>query len=472
MEKKLKIKLSSYLLISAISFAGLILPRKAGLSVPVFVVIQFICLFFILPKRTPLFLLIPVFILALNAFISGNDIWHAANFFVALALYSLMALLANDDYETGESSKFIFDVVRNICKPFTHFGLPVQWFQESNKGQSQLMKRVLSGIAISIPCLVFLIIILSSADEIFSGHVRHFFKNSRSVISLYSLFQWAGGLAAGFYLFGLMYSTRQPHDELTVEINFEFSDLVIINMVLFSILSVYTVFAAIQFQYLFAGGGELPYGLSYTYYARRGFFELLFLSGVNIFIILLVVNMTKDEDGFGAGLTKVICCCLCLITFILLFSSFYRMWLYSADSGLTRLRLLVFGFLFFEAIGLIFTLLYIVKPQFNILAFYLVIGLTYYLLLNLVSIDSIVARSQIDRYLATGKGDLQYALNLSTDAASQISRLLDCDDSRVQAEARRFLADHSRDYERVSGWRKFNLSAEKCRIIFQREVKK
>ncbi|MCL2336785.1 MAG: DUF4173 domain-containing protein [Firmicutes bacterium] len=30
---------------------------------------------------------------------------------------------------------------------------------------------------------------------------------------------------------------------------------------------------------MFASGNNLPYGLTYTGYARRGFFELLFLTG-------------------------------------------------------------------------------------------------------------------------------------------------------------------------------------------------
>ena len=100
-------------------------------------------------------------------------------------------------------------------------------------------------------------------------------------------------------------------------------DTLILNILLFAIAAVYTIFAVVQFRYLFAEQ-TLPYGLTYTEYARKGFFELLFLTGINI----------------------------------LLASSFYRMWLYNEDDGLTRLRFLVFGFLIFEGASCYFLLYY------------------------------------------------------------------------------------------------------------------
>lgn len=470
MERTLKNKLLSYLIVSSISFSYLILPQKAGLSVPAFVIIQFICLFFIAPKRKPLLLFIPIFILSLNSFISGNDIWHVSNFLLTIAFYSLMVLLTNDEYEVSESSfKLTLDLAKNIFMPLAFFKLPVRWGLESNKEQGQLVKRVLTGIIVSIPCLVFITFFLSSADEIFSRNVNSFLQNSQSVLSAGFLYKLVCSLAAGFYLFGLVYMMYQPQSETKVAFNIKYGDFIIINIVLFSILFVYTVFTAIQFQYLFADSGDLPYGLSYTYYARRGFFELLFLSGVNIFIILLVVNLTQDESGLWVNLTKVFCCYLCLITFILLISSFYRMWLYNADSGLTRLRFLVLGFLVFEAVGLLFTFIYIIKPQFSIISIYLLIGLTYYLALNIVPMDSIIAKSQVDRYFATGNGDIQYAVSLSSDAAPQISRLLTAESPHTRDAARKYFLDRIRSYEHTPGWQKANLSAEKCRRIFEHE---
>ena len=203
MEKSLKIKLSLYLLISSVSFTGLILTPQAGISVLVFVLIQFICLLFLMPKREPLVLMIPVFILSLNPLISGSTLWQIPNFFVALGLLSLMALMTNDDWELGESAGFVLEAGRNIFRPFVFFKVPVQWVRESRQGDGRLLKRIFKGIAISIPCLILIVALLASADGIFLRRLIHLLISSQSW-SPSALFKWIGGLAAGFYLFGLL----------------------------------------------------------------------------------------------------------------------------------------------------------------------------------------------------------------------------------------------------------------------------
>lgn len=469
MEKALKTKLLSYLLISAISFAYLILPQKAGISVPVFIIIQFICLFFIVPKRKPLFIFIPIFILALNSFISDNSLWHISNFIVTIILYGTMVLLMTERLPFMETSiRFVFEIGRNIFMPLSFFDVPLKWTRDSSKTQLTLLKRVLVGVVIAIPCLIILVAVLSSADQIFSSGVVNGLRYLQTVFNLTLIFKIICGIVAGLYLFGLAYYMYQPKQGMTANFDFKSGDLIIINIVLFSVLCVYTIFAIIQFRYLFATSWHLPYGLTYTYYARRGFFELLFLSGINIFMILLILKLAQKHTGFWMQLTKGFCCYLCVMTFILLVSSFYRMWLYNLDGGLTRLRFLVLGFLVFEAIGLVFTLVYIVKPKFNIIATYLFLGLFYYLLLNLIPMDGIIAKNQVERYLTTGKGDLAYTLTLSLDAAPQIARLLNHNDYLVKNNAKKYFNMQNKKFDsQAFSWRGLNLSVEKYRQIFE-----
>jgi len=207
-------------------------------------------------------------------------------------------------------------------------------------------------------------------------------------------------------------------------------DIIVLNIFLTSILIVYTIFIAIQFKYLFSGG-TLPKGLNYSEYARRGFFELVFLSVLNIAIILLTGYLLRDKIYNGKNkwvvFTKLMLIYLCLVTAILLISSYYRMSLYDRAYGFTRLRVLVYIFLFFEALGLIATLAYIIKHNFNILLVYAAIGLTFYLTLNLVRIDEIIAKRNVDMYLSglAEEIDIDYLMTLSQDALPQIVRLTD-----------------------------------------------
>jgi len=459
-EKYRKIQMLCYLLVSAIGFTALILPNNAGISVPIFVIIQAVFLYFIAPKRKPLLMLLPIFILALNSFISANDMWHISNFFVALILYSVMTLWMMDRLPLKEVSiRFITNILENIFEPLHHMGAPFRWFKDRNKGNAETTRRVILGIVISIPCLLFLILMLSAADEVFSHGSARVFTDFMLSINFTFIFKIIVGFTAGFYLFGFIYSTYKPKDDKKVEVKTKNGDLIILNILLTSILFIYTIFVIIQFRYLFADGNNLPYGLSYTYYARHGFFELLFLSFVNIMLILITVWLTKTKSGSGVKFTKILCYYLCAVTVILLISSFYRMWLYNIDDGLTRLRLLVFGFLFFEAIGLIITFFYIYKPKFNIIAVYLIIGLTYYLVLNLVPIDRIIAKEQIDRYFRTGEGGVTYSLTLSDDAAPEIARLLNSNDEAIKANANQYFQDNSQWYrDNIKSWQAWNWS--------------
>ena len=218
MEKSLKQKLLCYLAVSAVSFSYLILPQNAGVSVPVFVIIQFAFLYFLSPKKKALLIFVPIFILALNSFISANEMWRVPNFFVALSLYSVMTLWMIDDLPIKEVSlRFIANILENIFRPFKYFATPLKWGAETSEKRAATAKRVFVGVAITIPCMILLLALLSSADAIFSNNVSKVLADISKIVSFNALFKVMCGIVAGFYLFGLAYSAYRPKSERTVE---------------------------------------------------------------------------------------------------------------------------------------------------------------------------------------------------------------------------------------------------------------
>jgi len=460
-EPPLKRHLLLYLLVSALSFSAFVLPQRAGVSVPLFVLIQAGFLYRLMPQKKPLFLLMPIFILALNTFLSANPMWQTTNLFVAALLYGLMAVWMTSGVSLKDNSAALFlRLAGSVSKAFSCFPVPFRWGIEAKKESMPLLRRIFIGLAISLPVLCFLVLLLSMADMIFSHAVAHFFEGLFRFISPGAIMRFFFGVFVGLYLFGVLYGALAPEREETAEDERaqRVGDCMILNIVLSSVLLVYTLFVIIQFRYLFASSDALPYGLNFATYARRGFFELLFLTGVNIVFILLTVHLTKTQRGAGAKLTKLLCLYLCAVTVVLLISSFYRMWLYSSDDGLTRMRLLVFGFLAFQCIGLLVTFFYILKPSFNIVLIYCLIALSYYLLLNLVPIDRVVARDQVNRYIETGRAGISYTLTLSPDAAPEIARLLRSGNGHTQERARAYFDT----IEGSAGWRQWNLSLDRA----------
>lgn len=429
--KNTKIKFMLYILFTAVSFFFLITPAGSALGYLMFTALQTAAIAFLLPKKRAALWFIPALVLSANRFISANGMFSVANIFVTAAVYSLTALAAAGVLEMRKSS-FALDIVRGAIEPCRNISLPFIWTAALRKdADSAKIKKVLIGLLISLPCVIILIAVLSNADTVFQNTVDSIIKEIKN-INFTILFKIIISIAAALYLFCIVFEAR-------VAKKHEYSlnprgDATIINILLLSLSAVYTVFIVIQFTYLFAG--RVPEGMSYSSYARRGFFELLFLSIVNILLILLCISLTKEQPKKARTLTRICCFYLCAVTVVLAASSFYRMWLYSDSDGLTRLRFLVFGFLIFEAAGLLLTFYYIVNPRFNIIGFYAALALCYYLLLNVVPLDYFIAKNQVDRYLAGSGNGLEYAFTLSEDADPQLVRLKDREELKELLSAR------------------------------------
>ena len=494
MDDKIKIRLALYGAISGATYIYLMMAPNPGISVPVFIIIQFVCLYLILKNKKQiknprgLLVMIPIFMVSLNHFISANNMWRATNFFVVIFLYSLMFLMLNGklSFKTIDIKGFVA-AVANIFEPVFNFAVPFKWIAERSKDKEKtlLIKRILIGVVITIPCAVFLTMMLSSADMVFYNNfvsLNRWFADSLNIFYLIKLIY---GIFVGLYLFGHLYSAfSEEETKGVISINndeiIKFKgDIIVLNILLVSILTIYSIFIVIQFKYLFSSG-VLPYGLNYADYARRGFFELIFLSVLNIVLILTVTYLLKDkiycEKTKWAVFTKFMLVYLCILTGILLVSSYYRMSLYDGAYGFTRLRIIVYLFLIFEAVGLAATLIYIMKHSFNILAVYTAVAVAFYLTLNLVKIDDIIAKRNIDMYFAgqTESLDMDYLMTLSSDAAPQIIRLLDKNvEFGIRNNARIYLEDKNELYNDMEySWRSYNLSVEKTKKLLSENSKK
>ncbi len=490
MDNKIKSKLSFYGIISAIAFIYLILTNNPGVSFPIFFVIQFAVLFFIAKNNEDvinvkgLLLMIPIFIISLKNFISANDMFIPINLIAITFLYSVMFLLLGNELNLLKLNiSGIFKTIVNIFEPFINFIVPFKWITERTKNTEKniLVKRIILGVAVSIPSVVFLVMMLSQADLVFYNNFIIFNDWIKRLFDFINIFKIIIGAFAGLYLFGHLYSVFIKEDNgmkmiinKTNDANKIKGDVIVFNILLMSILTVYSIFIVIQFKYLFSGG-TLPNGLNYSEYARRGFFELVFLSVLNIALILLTTYLLKDkiyeDKNKWALFTKLMLVYLCVITGILLISSYYRMSLYDSAYGFTRLRVLVYIFLIFEAIGLIVTLIYIVRHNFNILIVYAAIGLAFYLTLNLVKIDEIIAKRNVDMYLSgrAEEVDIDYLFSLSPDALPQIMRLTD---SNVQYVTRIKTINHLKEMsvyyaQMENNWQSYNLSIERNKSLLE-----
>jgi hypothetical protein len=94
------------------------------------------------------------------------------------------------------------------------------------------------------------------------------------------------------------------------------------------------------------------------------------------------------------------------------------------------------------------------NKKFPIIKIGIITLLVSYLIINFINIDGIVARENINRYVKTGKIDLQYLVDLSADAIGEISHLEEIDKKMYNEYIERLNMDELEDM----GWQSFNLS--------------
>ena len=457
-----KLMLISYAVLSAMGFSYLVLPERAGISVLLYALLQFGFAFYLVPDKKRLLYFIPIFAMALNSFISAATIWRFTNLLLSFVLYG--AMFFPFDFRS-DSFRYLEHFALQLLRPLRHISLPFRWALDFNKEKTATLRRVLLALVIALPCAGLLIGLLSSADMVFSLGATQLFDKLIGCFNFHAIPLAFWGILAGLYLFGTVYLSLSPAEETEAEESFRVNgDVMVINIILSVILFIYTLFVIVQFKYLFAGA-VLPLGLSYTEYARKGFFELLALTGVNIAAILTVVRLTKGKTGVWTKLTRVLCHYLCAVTVVLLVSSFYRMLLYTGDDGLTRLRLFVLGFLIFEAFGLVLTFFYIAKPKFNVSLCYLVIALSYYTLLNLVPTDYIIAKNQVALYLDGKRENVYYVYTLSPDVVPALIPVYENMDNEVEKASLKSFLKKSCTEDIPERWQRYNLSRERAKDI-------
>ena len=269
------------------------------------------------------------------------------------------------------------------------------------------------GLVISIPFLFIILNLLIEADAQFE----------RLMIMLPQLVTFRIDyviriiviLIYTFGFFGFMQVLLQKKIEVihkeTSSKPFSFDGIISLTFIVLLDI-VYMVFVAVQFKYFFSG--TLEGGLTYAEYARKGFFELLFVTIINLSLTTIIITFSKSVQGFVKQSIRIALSLLVLSSGVLLVSAMMRMVMYEDAYGFTFTRVLAHSFMIFLMIIFAYTLVKIWLEKLSLFHFYFIASLIYYVGINVVNIDSIVVDQNIIRYEETGKIDIHYLNNLSS----------------------------------------------------------
>lgn len=193
-----------------------------------------------------------------------------------------------------------------------------------------------------------------------------------------------------------------------------------------AVVALFVVFVGFQVPTLFGGQGHVATteGLTNAEYARQGFWQLLAVTVLTLFVIAVTVaKAPRNRRGDRIAL-RALLGALCLLSLVIVASALHRMSLYEQQYGYTTLRLFVTAVEWW--LGSVFVLLLISGARMSGRWLPRAVGVGAVLtVLTLAALnpDAYIARHNVDRFEQTGRIDTSYVGGLSSDADAEFERL-------------------------------------------------
>jgi len=386
------------------------------------------------PARGSVWLIIPILIFAILAFVRLEPLTLFLNIVIVLCLFALWVRT----FQVGRVMDFgwIDFAIATLWVPVEAIFRPWPVLSEANRqtfGDRATHSRllaVLRGLLLALPILVILALLLTAADVIFADVLRRAFEwldlerladlAWRTVVVVVCAVFFVGALVAALRDPGERKLIGEDKPVLAPFLGFTESAVVLVAVNL-----LFGLFVFIQFRYLFGGQANITSaGYTYAEYARRGFGELLAVAFLTLGLILALGGFGRREsDGQRAGFNGLSALMVALVG-VMLVSAFQRLLLYEQAYGFTRLR--AYTHVAIVWIGVSFLLFLLLLIAGNLRAFApAAVGtaLGFALTLNLLNVDDFIVRRNTERARSGSELDVYYLTGLSEDAVPALAAL-------------------------------------------------
>lgn len=377
-----------------------------GIGSGIFAFISFLFILVIARKlgnksKASTFYLFLAVLISISNCINDSIFFSFFNHIGSFLLFSVALLkLAFDDSDwdfgayTSALFCYWFEIIGAIPLPFRDFSC---CRRERTKSDNPTRRYIFIGVLCGLPVLLITTLLLASADQVFSNLLGNVFDFSflenwlfedivTDVFFMPTCFVFYTLLL--YLLFGALSKDNfspASHKKMQHSAVIAITMLVMVDLV-------YMVFCAIQILYLFLGAFAV--NGDYASYARKGFFELLFVALINFILVLFCNKHFTKNRGLQIMMTIT-----CICTYIMIVSSAYRMILYVDAYHLTFLRLFVLWFLVVLAFFMAGSLISIYKQGFNTFRYCLFVLSCSYTLLALSSADSLIGTYNVNQFV-------------------------------------------------------------------------
>lgn len=409
-----------------------------------------------------------IWLLSASYFLNDNILFYVLNILVipSLVIFHLVLVTSPKNLRWNQLvfisylfSRFL-DAMKYNAAFSALFGKSLKSGVDEDK--FLIWKKVMIGVVISIPVLTVVLRLLMTADSQFErmvGGIPNWFRvvDAESILRLIViLFFMAAFFGIMQVLFKKQIKVIKQQENLQA---FPKIDSIITITVLILINIVYVLFTLVQFKYFFSG--TLQGDFTYAEYARKGFFELLFVTLINLSITIVVLTCVDPGKNGMKRLTQILLTILVLSSSVMLGSAFLRLGMYEDAYGFSFTRVLVHSFMIFLVVIFTYTLVKIWVEKLSLFHFYFLASLIYYTTVTIIDLDKIVVKENMNRYENSGKIDVQYLNSLSYTGVLGLIELYETDKNIPELQP--ILLERQKEAISVSHpWQSYNLKREKA----------
>lgn len=411
-------------LIYAFFYTFFLYKNSSGITYPFFV--GGTCLFFffylkksgITAKKSALFPLVSLLLLGISTCMTDSYVLIFLNKVGIFFLFFYLVIHSLYEDKLWDITKYMVGILNIICtsfvfmfRPFTDFSLFIRNKKEAENKPQGKGKYIFYGLLLAIPFLIVILSLLYEADAVFSDildKLLYLDFDFRFDIIFDILFLFLFAFVASYSIMCRL-SRHDLKEENTDKKKLE----PVMGITFTALLSmVYLVFCYIQVFYLFGGLGTLPQDYTYASYAREGFFQLVAVCFINLFLVLGCSKYFREDKILKGILTFISVC-----TYIMMLSSTYRMILYIQVYYLTFLRVFVLWALAVIFLLMSGALIMIYRKNFPYTRYCITTLTILYLIFSFAHPDYWIARYNLSR---NEEIDYYYLTRLSLDAAPAI----------------------------------------------------
>lgn len=349
---------------------------------------------------------------------------------IALMLHAQLGVLS----ESTPFSLFANVFFGFFAQPFSAIGKTFSAFASVISAKNKRLSHAALGLLVALPVAGIVLALLFSADGAFSYYGSRLFADfNLGDVLLHFILIFVTLMLFYSFLWNLRYKPENycaPIPAAPPKL-----EPAAVGVVLGILLVIYLLFSIVQAAFLF-GGAALPSGITYSEYARTGFFQLIEASGINFVIFALALRFTKPSAAIRYLLLGLLAA-----TGILLVSGVTRLSMYISEYGLTWLRVVSMWFMAFLAAAIVLGGVRLFKPRLQLLKTCAALLMVFSLALCFVNVDSIIVRYDIGiaENGVLDEDTLNYVYSLSNDCVDDLIAYVNSQNGAASVAARRLL---------------------------------